>query len=71
MNAPPKDVTKLEREMLAMGVAARNAAAAMREASPEQKKRVDSTQPVFDLGIIEVLAQLASFARTGKSVPPD
>jgi glutamate-5-semialdehyde dehydrogenase len=39
MNAPPKDVTKLESEMLAMGRAARNAAADLREASPEQKNK--------------------------------
>jgi glutamate-5-semialdehyde dehydrogenase len=39
MNAPSKDVTKLENEMLAMGRAARDAAAALREASPEQKNR--------------------------------
>jgi len=39
MNAPPKDVTQLENEMLAMGRAARNAAAALRDASPEQKDK--------------------------------
>ena len=38
MNAPPKD-TELEREMLAMGQAARSAAAAMREADPAQKNK--------------------------------
>ena len=39
MNAPPKDVTQLETQMLAMGRAARDAAAALREASPEQKNK--------------------------------
>ena len=39
MNGPSKDVTQLEREMLAMGRAARDAAAELREASPEQKNK--------------------------------